>query len=281
MTTMPQRSGGVRDPLGRDDQTDVRRPTILASWQRCAARGLAPDRLDVPHCGEFDVESPLVRLASPVLRALQASLTDEPVSVMISEADGTVVGRFCSDRDILRALDAVALAPGSTYSEAAVGTNGFGLALVDDRASLVEGRDHYTEQLSAFTCAGTPVHDPATSKVVGALSLTTWSLRRHDLLMALAAQTAMNIEARMAGQAGAVSVGELDGYLRAIADRRHGPDETPGPRLTALERLEREAMVDALARCGGRVTEAARDLGLSRATTYRRIRHYRIDLTGF
>jgi transcriptional regulator of acetoin/glycerol metabolism len=281
MTTMPQRSDGVRDLVGRDDRTGLRRPTILASWQRCAARGLVPDRLDVPHSAEVDIDSLLVRLATPVLRALQASLADEPVSVMISEADGTVAARFCSDRGILRALDAVALAPGSTYSEAAVGTNGFGLALVEDRASLVQGRDHYTEQLGAFTCAGTPVHDPVTGEVVGALSLTTWSLRRHDLLMALAAQTAMNIEAQMAGQAGAVSVRQLDGYLRAIADRRHGAEDTSGPRLTALERLEREAMVDALTRCGGRVTEAARDLGLSRATTYRRIRHYRIDLTGF
>ena len=203
---------------------------ILASWKRCADRGLPPDMLEVPHTGDIDTDSPLVRLATPVLRALQASLSDEPVSVMISEADGTVVGRFCSDRTILAALDEVALAPGSTYSEAAVGTNGFGLALVDDRAGLVQGPDHYSEQLAAFTCAGTPLHDPVTGDVVGALSLTTWSLRRHDLLMALAAQTAMNIEARMAGQSGAASVRQLDGYLRAIADRRDGSMD-PGPRL--------------------------------------------------
>ena len=217
----------------------------------------------------------------PVLRALQASLADEPVSVMISEADGTVVGRFCSNREILAALDNVALAPGSTYSEAAVGTNGFGLALVDDRASLVQGREHYSEPLSAFTCAGTPLHDPVSGEIVGALSLTTWSLRRHDLLMALAAQTAMNIEARMAGQAGAESVRQLDGYLRAIADRRDGGASASGPYLSRLERLEREALVEALTRSAGRVTEVARDLGLSRATTYRRIRHYRIDLSAF
>ena len=175
-----------------------------------------------------------MRLATPVLRALQASLTDEPVAVMISEADGTVVARFCSDRSILAALDGVALAPGSTYSEAAVGTNGFGLALVDDRATLVSGRDHYSEPLATFTCAGTPVHDPATGQVIGALSLTTWSLRRHDLLMALAAQTAMNIEARLAGQAGAASVSQLDGYLRAIAERRDG---TAAPRRPEADDL--------------------------------------------
>ncbi len=256
-------------------------PRILASWQRCAEAGLSANTLEVPHTTDIDRESPLVRLATPVLRALQASLNDEPISVMISAADGTVVARFCSDRAILVALDQVALAPGSTYSEAAVGTNGFGLALVDDRASLVQGRDHYTEALATFTCAGTPVHDPVTGGVVGALSLTTWSLRRHDLLMALAAQTAMNIEARMAGESGALSVRQLDGYLRAIADRRDGSGRSTGPHLTALERLERDALLEALTRSCGRVTEAARELGLSRATAYRRIRHYRIDLLAF
>ncbi|MET0692385.1 MAG: helix-turn-helix domain-containing protein [Propionibacteriaceae bacterium] len=256
-------------------------PRIQASWRRCAERGLASDSLEVPHNAEIDTDSALLRLATPVLRALQASLADEPVSVMLSEADGTVVGRFCADRAILTALDEVALAPGSTFSEAAVGTNGFGLALVDDRASLVQGREHYSEPLSTFTCAGTPVHDPVTGQVVGALSLTTWSMRRHDLLMALASQTAMNIEARMASESGAHSVRQLDGYLRAIADRRDGNAGTAGPRLSALEQLEREALVDALSRCGGRVTEAAVALGLSRATAYRRLRHYRIDLTAF
>jgi transcriptional regulator of acetoin/glycerol metabolism len=111
--------------------------------------------------------------------------------------------------------------------------------------------------------------------VVGALSLTTWSLRRHDLLMALAAQTAMNVEARMAGQAGAASVRQLDGYLQAIADRR---DSARGPRLTSLEELEREVLVEALDRHAGRVEAVGRELGLSRATMYRRIRRYRIDV---
>lgn len=274
MTTGPSAPG--RGIAPRDGSARPLKPRILASWERCAQRGLTSEVLDVPHTGDVDTDSPLVRIASPVLRALQASLADEPVSVMISERDGVVVGRFCSDRAILAALDDVALAPGSTYSEAAVGTNGFGLALVDDQASLVEGSDHYSAPLAAFTCAGTPIHDPVTGEVVGALSLTTWSLRRHDLLMALAAQTAMNVEARMVGQAGASTVRQLDGYLQAIADRRDG--STSGPRLTSLEELEREAVLDALDRHGGRVEAAGRELGLSRATMYRRVRRYRIDL---
>ncbi len=260
--------------------TEIQLPgRIEASWQRCADRGLPRDALDVPHTPDIDREAPLVRVALPVLRALQASLSGEPVGVMLSGSDGTVLARFCSEYDILAALDEVALAPGSTYSEDAVGTNGVGLALADDRPSLVEGDQHYSDQLSAFTCAATPIHNPATGAVVGALNLTTWSLRRHDLLMALASQTAMNIEARMVATSGSATVGELDDYLAAIADRRRHPIE--GPRLTPLEEIERELLIRTLGRRGGRVDAVARDLGLSRATAYRRLRHYRIDLTAF
>lgn len=248
----------------------VARPEIVASWRRCADRGIASAELRVPW-EAVDADSALVHAARPVLTSLLASLADEPVSIMLSDADGVVSLRYCGDRAILEALDRVQLAPGSNYSEDAVGTNGFGLALVDDRPALVAGRDHYSVDLSRFTCAGSPVHDPATGQAVGALSLTTWSERHHDLLVALAAQTAMNIEAQLTrSQAG--SRGDLDGYLQGIPERR-------GPRLTPLEELERDAMVAALSRCRS-VATAAADLGISRATLYRRIRHYRIALPG-
>ncbi|WP_235970428.1 helix-turn-helix domain-containing protein [Microlunatus kandeliicorticis] len=245
----------------------AQRPQILASWERCERRGLPPAGLEVPHTADFDDDTSLAHAALPVLRVLQASLPDEPLSIMLSDRDGLVAIRLCHDRDILRALDAVSLAPGSTYSEDAVGTNGFGIALTDDRPSLVAGVEHYSADLAGFTCAGSPVHDPVTGTVAGALSLTTWSERRPDLLMALAAQTAMNIEAQLTRVASSTAE-QKDDFLEAITERR-------GPRLSALERLEREAIVEALSRCGG-PAEAAAELGISRATVYRRIRRYRI-----
>lgn len=45
-----------------------------------------------------------------------------------------------------------------------------------------------------------------------------------------------------------------------------------------MEELEREALVEALDRHAGRDEAVGRELGLSRATTYRRIRRYRIDV---
>ncbi|HZL03835.1 MAG TPA: helix-turn-helix domain-containing protein [Coriobacteriia bacterium] len=233
------------------------RPAIRASWARCAAQGLQVEDFDVPVGGAFDDESPLMSAARPVLGAIWAHLADEPVSIMLCDETGLVLSRECGDRAVLRSLDEVALAPGSTYSEPAVGTNGFGLALTDDRLTLVTGDEHYSSKLMGYTCAGSPIHDLAAGAVIGALSLTTWSSAGTGLLLALAVQTSANIEAHVAYQ-GRTQRG----------DRR--------PRLTRFEVIERDAIALALERNPDSVADAANDLGISRATIYRRIKHYGI-----
>jgi len=47
-------------------------------------------------------------------------------------------------------------------------------------------------------------------------------------------------------------------------------------RLGEIERLERQAIVNALARCHGNKSTAAEELGVSRATLYRKIKSYRL-----
>lgn len=249
---------------------------IAASWARCASRGLAVDGLDVPHAGDVDNDSALVRSAQPVLVALERLLVAEPVSILLSDAAGAVLDRRCHDRTILTALDRVALAPGSVYSEEAVGTNGFGVALADNRTALVRGNEHYSLSLTGYTCAGAPIHDPTSGAIVGALSLTTWSQRRSDLLVALADQTAMTIETRLGHLTGA-GVPEGCAHVGPHAPAAPRPVVSRRP-LSRIEQIEVDAVVAALERHHGSVGQAAADLGVSRATMYRKIKRYRIRL---
>lgn len=252
------------------------REVIRESWARSAAHGLRVDRLDVPVGEDVDTESPLMRCAAPVLGRLWSSVAGEPISIMLCDSRGLVLSRICDDRVILASLDAVALAPGSNYSESAVGTNGFGLALAVDRVALVAGDEHYTSQLSGYTCAGAPIHDPDTGALLGALSLTTWSGERNGLLAALAGQTALTIEShwaiesRWAARSPALPPAAGSGPATGGRGRAH---------LTHFEEIERDAIVRALELHAGVVVDAADDLGISRATIYRRIRRYGIRST--
>ncbi|WP_427384700.1 sigma-54-dependent Fis family transcriptional regulator [Janibacter sp. G56] len=105
---------------------------------------------------------------------------------------------------------------------------------------------------------------------------------RGEHVLTSAAQTAL---ARLAWPG---NVRQLEGVIRtavlgaASADRIDVHDLPPecvtnGPLLTHLESVERDAIVRGLQERGGNVVRTARDLGIARATMYRKLRRYGID----
>jgi transcriptional regulator of acetoin/glycerol metabolism len=147
--------------------------------------------------GSFDDESLFFECGHEVLTALHSTLADEPVSLMLTDADGLVLNRLSGDGSLLRALDAVHLAPGFAYSERQAGTNGLGLALADRAPTVVRNDEHYSLSLGAYTCAAVPVFDPVSGRLEGAVNVTTRSQSPGALLLALAQSAAGNTSALM------------------------------------------------------------------------------------
>jgi len=141
------------------DSNAVRKP-ILASWWRSRQWQVAADHIDLSYLHEPDLETRLVRSAEPVLRRLREQLDGQPISIILTDANGLVLDRLTADHDLERALDSVMLAPGFSYAEERVGTNGIGTALEAGGPAHVFGHEHYAEHLEQFGCAGVPIHDP-------------------------------------------------------------------------------------------------------------------------
>jgi transcriptional regulator of acetoin/glycerol metabolism len=198
---------------------DVRRP-VLASWVRSRRRNLSADRIELPYVADPDLDQPLARSATPVLRRLHEHLDGHPISVILTERNGLVLRRLTADRQLARHLDQVHLAPGFSYSEQFAGTNGIGTALERGGPMHVFGHEHYAEDLEDLACAGVPIKHPISGKIVGAIDLTCWRKDAGSLLITLAKTTSDQIRAALLKDSSAREQELLQEYL--LAGRRSG-----------------------------------------------------------
>jgi transcriptional regulator of acetoin/glycerol metabolism len=191
------------------------RASILASWWRSRKSNVAADRIQLDYIRDPDMDSPLTHSALPVLRTLRENLDGQPISIILTDAAGVVLSRMVADHDLERHLDRVQLAPGFSYSEKSVGTNGIGTALEGGRPMHVFGHEHYAENLEDLACAGVPIHHPISGKTVGAVDLTCWRKDAGPLLISLAKTTADQIRQALLIDGGISEVEMLQEYMRA------------------------------------------------------------------
>jgi transcriptional regulator of acetoin/glycerol metabolism len=202
LTAEPIEPGQVRD-------------TILASWRRSREWHVAADHVDLSYVRDPDLDTPLTRTALPVLQNLRESLQGELVSVILTDAHGVALSRLTADHDLERHLDRVQLAPGFSYAEKLVGTNGIGTALESGQAAHVFGHEHYAEHLEDLACAAVPIRHPISGKAVGAINLTSWHRDASRLLIALAQSTARQVTQGLLDDSSAGELQLLREYLRA------------------------------------------------------------------
>lgn len=254
--------GRLHDAAGRPLPATSGADRLLASWQRSQEYGVSREAVEPVFTGSLDDESLFFACGREVLTELHRTLVDEPVSLMLVDAEGVVLNRFSGDSSLLRALDAVHLAPGFAYSEREAGTNGLALALADRAPTLVRNDEHYALSLGAYTCAAVPVLDPVTGRLEGAVNLTTRSQFPGALLLALAQSAAGTTSALM--------------LARARGQRPRPPargqvfrvENEPGSAtLQALSRPWTDALAETEhALAGSRVVAAVGEPGAGRAT---------------
>lgn len=194
--------------------TDAVAPPILASWRRSRDLRVHPDRVDLPYVRDPNEDSPLVRAAGPVLRRIASDLSSQAVSVVLTSADGLVLERVAFDPVILKALDDVRLARGYSYAEEFAGTNGIGTTLETGAATFIQGNEHYVGTLGRLACAGSPIRDPITGKLLGVVDLTCWADLSDPLLFVLAKSAGSQIEDRISAFRTESETALLEAYLK-------------------------------------------------------------------
>ena len=220
-------------------QAGAVRDTILASWTRSREWDVPSDNVELS-C-EFDSEpdSPLTRAAAPVLSDVSDQFAGEPVSVILTDSDGVVLERRTGDSALHQHLDKVWLAPGFSYAEKFVGTNGIGTALEGRGPAQVFGHEHYVEHLADLACAGAPIWHPVTGKLLGVVDLTCWRPDAGRFMATAVARIARQIEGALLDQSGPRELALLHDYLTAC-QRNRGAVIGVSPDLVMLNDQARE-----------------------------------------
>lgn len=217
----------------------VVRKSIMNSWLRSRDHDVSIEHFTLPFAPNPDRSDPLTHSAYPILRETDGQFSGEPVSLILTDAEGVVLDRRTGDSRLLHHLDKVSLAPGFSYAEEFAGTNGIGTALEDRGPAQVFGHEHYVEHLEDLACAGAPIHHPTTGKVLGVVDLTCWRADASAMMGAAVSSIARRIEEALLESAGRREVTLLQDYL-STCRRNRGPVLAVSNDLVMLNDAARE-----------------------------------------
>jgi transcriptional regulator of acetoin/glycerol metabolism len=247
----------------------------------------------------------LAAIADNAMNRLFAAVGASGCCVLLTDARGLVVARRGKPGDDISFRE-WGLWTGTDWSEASEGTNGIGTCLVEQRPVTIDRAQHFFDRNTAMSCMGAPLFDHE-GELAGVLDISSCRADLTDgfalLLRNAVADAAHQIESenfirafagfRVIVGAGRTSAGpelfavdkddlligatrrarktyglsrESFVKLRPIRDVLEGAQSAPD-----LDAAERAELRRALAHANGNAAQAARDLGISRASLYRRM----------
>ncbi|MBV8433308.1 MAG: helix-turn-helix domain-containing protein [Candidatus Eremiobacteraeota bacterium] len=177
------------------------RRRVIRSWNRSRAAKVDPALSVAPvgsrreaEIGELkECNELLLRVAAPIVEQLVRELGDCGYAIILADRNGTVL-QVHGDPAIRRRLEKLELRLGGRWNEDSAGTNAIGTALADERAIQLLAGEHYCEGWTGLHCTGAPIRDPDGGEIVGVLDLTGDYRLIRGYLLALTAQSALDIE---------------------------------------------------------------------------------------
>jgi len=188
------------------------RGEIATSWTRSLRMGVEPDGIEVPY--DTDVPTPrrLLDAAVPIVERLVVQLSDTTATVLLANADAHIVRRWAS-RSFLPTLDRYHVAPGFTFAEHGVGTNGLGCAAEEKRLFVVRGPEHFRECLQTLVCVAAPIVLPTTNTTQGVLNITCSMEQANGFLRPVLERAVADIEQQLLESASVRERMVLDAFL--------------------------------------------------------------------
>lgn len=286
------------------------RSALAASWRRSSTLHALHPAARTPPRRLTDSETalararlgPLLAVAQTTLDRLYRAVGGVGCCVLLADRDGIPLERRGAAADDATFRD-WGLWTGTVWSEAAEGTNGIGTCIVEQRALTIHRDQHFFTRNTDLSCTTAPIFDHE-GNLAAALDVSSCRADLTEAFVGLIAVAVQDAARRIEGEAfraafpgsrvlvapgsenagGLIAVDRDDLVIGATRAARTAlaitPEALARPRPVAdligtpegdLGAAERGALQRALARAGGNASAAARALGISRATLYRKL----------
>lgn len=269
--------------------------------------GAATERAGASQCAEArDHLGRIAAIAAPAMDRLFAAVGNTGCAILLTDARGMIVERRGSPGDDA-AFKQWGLWTGANWSEACEGTNGIGTCIAEQRPITIHRDQHFASRNISMSCMGAPIFDHE-GELAGVLDISSCRADLADAFVALLADAvadaarrieAENFQVAFSGQR--ILVGAGDGPAGAMLFAIDRDDLLIGATRRArrayalsgdtfiqpkpardvlqefgaqggdLDAAERAELRRAMAGAGGNASAAAKALGISRATLYRRL----------
>ncbi|WP_406689782.1 LytTR family transcriptional regulator DNA-binding domain-containing protein [Saccharopolyspora sp. ID03-671] len=215
-----------------DDVTASVRPEILASWYRCRDQYEVDPSLDAapPAPGHHDhgPDNDVIFTQLGGLGALAGRDVELDGGVVaVTDGTGRILGTW-GDPSARRRAEVSNMAPWSSWSEKATGTNGMGTSFEVPGPVTVTGAEHWCEGLHQWDCAGIAIRDVVTGTAIASINISRWDATLSGQVPTWLQNAAAGIEQEIHRRA----VGEAK---RAVAAFKQERTDSSGP-LVALDR---------------------------------------------
>ncbi len=230
--------------------------------------------------------------------------------LLLTDRNGVALERRGTAGDD-RAFHDLGLWTAAIWTEASIGTNGIGTALADERAVSIFRDQHFFSSNTGLCCTTAPIRDHR-GEVAAALDISTCRDDVNEMILSILSQTvrdaALRIELNLFRSAfpgarflivpqaahaaaallavdrndlviGATRAARLalaldDTRIAAGIPAADALDENRAGDRQDLVEAERAALMRALSRANGNVSQAAIALGMSRATLHRKMNRF-------
>lgn len=175
-------------------------PWIADSWERCRPlmdpkqplrlRPLKENYLLTAQVSHFD----LLSIARPIMEDIYQFIENTRSNVVLVNSAGYVLDAV-GDTGVLKAGMRPEQLCGISFSESEVGTNAFGLSLLERVPMRVHGAEHFWQAFHHLSDAAAPIFD-ISGKLLGALGVLTPAENFHPHSLGIAVAGARAIEAQ-------------------------------------------------------------------------------------